>query len=176
MHNYSSAIATAFDHVGNFILLGLTGRTGSGCSTAANILHNKETFINHESKIYKAINDRRKLKIIERYTKENWEPFYCIQVTTVITSFILELNYEEFVQFLSSVIKVETSGLLIGFKQQYEQMHTRMAEYKALPDKTEEQKDIMAGIALDIYLKELPEFIAKETPNKSLNKFCLELS
>ncbi len=66
MQNYSSAVKTAFDHVGNFILLGLTGRTGSGCTTAARILSNKTTFINHTSKIYKTPNDLRKLKIVER--------------------------------------------------------------------------------------------------------------
>ncbi len=37
MQNYSSAVKTAFDHIANFILLGLTGRTGSGCTTAAEI-------------------------------------------------------------------------------------------------------------------------------------------
>jgi len=165
MQNYSSAIATTYNHVGNFILLGLTGRTGSGCSTAAKLLCKDGTYINHVSQIYKTPNDLRKLKIIERYTKDNWEPFYCIQVTTVITSFILDLNYEEFVDFLTSTVKIkakdEISDLLTGIKQQYEQMHTRVTEYKALPEKTLEQQDVMANIAFEVYFKELPAFIEK---------------
>lgn len=164
MQNYSSAVSTAFDHVGNFILLGLTGRTGSGCSTAAKILQEQKVFVNHESNIYKNSNDLRKLKIIERFTKENWEPFYCIQVTSVITSFILDLSYEELVEFLSSAIKQkkdDVSNSLGGFKSQYEQMHTRVSEYKALDEKTEEQKDVKAAGALEIYFKELPVFTEK---------------
>lgn len=165
MENYSSAIATTFDHVGNFILLGLTGRTGSGCSTAAKILREEKTFVNHVSNIYKTSNDLRKLKIIERFTKENWEPFYCIQVTSVITSFILDLNYEELAEFLSNTIKTKTKDevatSLDGFKQQYEQMHTRAVEYKALGDNTEEEKDKKATCALDMYFDVLPDFTEK---------------
>lgn len=163
MQNYSSAITTAFDHVGNFILIGLTGRTGSGCTSAANILCNEKTFVNHTSRIYKTPNDLRKLKIIERYTKENWQSFYCIQVTSVITSYILELNFSEFADLLTNVTRaktrVEISDALSGFKQQYEQMHARVTTYKALPEKTREEQDAMAAVAYEVYFTELPKFI-----------------
>lgn len=165
MPNYSSAIATTFDHVGNFILLGLTGRTGSGCSTAAKILSEEKIFVNYESQIYSTPNDLRKLKIIERFTKENWEPFYCIRVTTIITSFILDLNFDELVEFLSRTIQIkskeEIASLLNDFKEQYEQMHIRVSKYKAIGEETEEQRDEMATKALDIYFTELPAFTSK---------------
>lgn len=164
MENYSEAIKTTFDHVGNFILLGLTGRTGSGCSTAAKILQDPKTFINHETNIYKNPNDLRKLKIIERFTKENWEQFYCIQVTTVITSIILDLSYPDMVRFLSEETHqtvVTVTNAMGDFQLQYEQMHTRIVAYKALAEKTEEERDVKASKALEIYFSELPIFTEK---------------
>lgn len=165
MQNYSSAITTAFDHVGNFILLGLTGRTGSGCTTAAKILCNEKTFVNLESKIYQTPNDLRKLKIIERYTEKNWEPFYSIQVTSVITSFILQLDYAVFVELLSNEVKAKTKDeildLLLDFKKEYDQMHIRVIKYKASPENTNEQQDVMADVAFEIYFTEIPVFIEK---------------
>lgn len=162
MPNYSSAIATTFDHAGNFILLGLTGRTGSGCSTAAKILADDQIFVNYKSAIYKSSNDLRRLKIIERFTKENWEPFYCIRVTTVITSFILDLNFQDLVEFLAQLVptkqqsEIETS--LNSFRQKYEEMHVCIKEYKSLPEGTEEEREQKAEKAWYLYFDALLTF------------------
>ena len=165
MQSYSSAIETAFDHVGSFILLGLTGRTGSGCSTAAKILQKKDTFVNHQSTIYRTQNDLRKLKIIERYTNNNWEPFYCIQVTSVITSFILKLNFVEMTELISHVIKkksaAEVSSALAGFKERYEKMHARITEFNNLPESDEQEQNQKATEALLIFFDELPVFTSQ---------------
>ncbi len=50
--NYlKSAISRIYCDDDDFILLGLTGRTGSGCSTAANILLASQTVIKHSLSI-----------------------------------------------------------------------------------------------------------------------------
>ena len=103
-NTFSGAIEKTYSHVGNFILLGLTGRTGSGCSTAAKILGQETASPVGQSAIYTSINDRRKLAIINKYTQSNWEPFYSIRVTTVITYFILDLEFGQFAEFLSTVV------------------------------------------------------------------------
>jgi hypothetical protein len=58
----SAAIAKTYSHIGNFILLGLTGRTGSGCSTAAQILGQDEVIPVKESILYTSENDKSKVK------------------------------------------------------------------------------------------------------------------
>lgn len=111
VHNekFADAIEKTYSHIGNFILLGLTGRTGSGCSTAAKILGQDKATVNMDSIIYTSENDKRKLKIISNYSTKNWEPFYSIRVTTVISYFILDLNFHELTLLLSSVLRSSKS-------------------------------------------------------------------
>ena len=68
-----------------FILIGLTGKTGSGCSTIADIL--KEGYIE-----YQAVNEndkyiqQKKDRIIKNYASKNFEDknFYIIKPSTII--------------------------------------------------------------------------------------------
>ena len=69
----------------NFILIGLTGKTGSGCSTVANILKNGYSD-------YKAVNEKdkyiqqKKDRIIKNFASKNFQnkSFYIIKPSTVI--------------------------------------------------------------------------------------------
>ena len=71
-NEFADAINKTYSHVGNFILLGLTGRTGSGCSTAAKILGQENASPISESAIYTSTNDKRKLGIIHKYTYSDY--------------------------------------------------------------------------------------------------------
>lgn len=63
----------------NFIVIGLTGRTGSGCTTVADIL--KKENIDGLKSNYKEINSGdidnnvRKDRIVYNFIKKNWKPF-----------------------------------------------------------------------------------------------------
>jgi dCMP deaminase len=142
--------------------LGLTGRTGSGCSTAAQILGKSDATISLDSVIYTSDNDKRKLKIISNFTKENWEPFYSIRVTTVITYFILDLNFNELTQLLSSVLPLikaeDLTQKLSPFKEQFEKKHSLLKELKAMPEDTKENIKARAEKSLEIFFDELPAF------------------
>lgn len=74
----------------DFILIGLTGRTGSGCTTAANILKSKKGKINHnlsnELTLNIITNQQRKEKIIKKFIENKWESFYVISVRLFIFS------------------------------------------------------------------------------------------
>lgn len=77
-----------------FIVIGLTGRVGSGCSEVANILSSnfEEIGLPH---IYPGniglLNDsERDKRILYRYASHHWLAFDVIRVRSIITSFLLE--------------------------------------------------------------------------------------
>jgi dCMP deaminase len=162
---FADAIKKTYSHVGNFILLGLTGRTGSGCSTAAKILGQESLYPIGDSAIYTSVNDRRKLSIIQKYTQNNWEPFYSIRVTTVITYFILDLEFVQFTEFLAKVVPghgaVDLASKLSSFKDEYENAHVQVRELKGLPEDSKDNVKIRAQRSLEIFFDVLPEFTEK---------------
>jgi len=105
MENYlSSAISKIYGEDDDFILLGLTGRTGSGCSTVAKILTTSKENIKHS--LFKgdcpADNSKRKEKIIVKHFENSWQPFTLIQVRSVITLMVAEQDKAKVKDFLSS--------------------------------------------------------------------------
>lgn len=96
-----------YEERGDFILIGLTGRFGSGCSTASKILEKDFNQIDFPfPKRDKFENSyERKYKIIYDYTRKHWSKFRCIQIKDIITSFILEVEEENLITFLIKEIK-----------------------------------------------------------------------
>lgn len=148
-----------FDESGKYIVLGLTGRTGSGCTTVADILSSEDFTIPKNPKIYELRGDRRKYGIVYRYMSENWHPFVNIQVRAVITELLLSLSYDGFVAYISSLAckpkELIDSGLS-GFKCKYNEAYERVAKFIGLDDNRERSEKI--ELALDLYLEYLPAF------------------
>ena len=90
--NTRYCVTTVYNERSNFIIIGLTGRTGSGCSEAASILETAN-FEDLNLKVPKNQDfhskDERKYKIIYDYAKSNWEPFYVLRMSDIIFSFLL---------------------------------------------------------------------------------------
>lgn len=90
----------------DFILIGLTGRTGSGCSTVAKILGTpdfgelKTEFREINTEPWD--NDSRKNRIVHNYMQNHWYPFTVIQASDVIFYYALQLDFDRFVQEFSS--------------------------------------------------------------------------
>ena len=104
MGNYlKSAISKIYGEDDDFILLGLTGRTGSGCSTVAKILSSEQENIKHSlfNGDTPCCNDDRKEKIIHAHFTKNWQPFILIQVRSVITLMLAEKGTSEIDSYLS---------------------------------------------------------------------------
>jgi len=99
MHNALKAI---YNHRDKFIILGVTGKIGTGCTTTADFLtqdldqHNlPEICLTPESD-----DSHRKKYIIDKFYRENWKPFIKITASDVIATFIFEKSFDDFNQFL----------------------------------------------------------------------------
>lgn len=100
----AAGINKVFEHRKNFLVIGLTGRTGSGCSTAANILTSRYDGLclptvknppkNHED---------RKLRIVRLWAEEHWHPFSAISVTALILALVLEKGVSKFCELVGRV-------------------------------------------------------------------------
>ena len=103
----SEYVDTVYKERGNFIVIGLTGRTGSGCTEAANIL-GKERFKDLNLKEPKNLDcpfkEKRKYAIVYNYAKENWERFEKISMSEVIFSFVAQKKIEEVKDIFKKII------------------------------------------------------------------------
>jgi deoxycytidylate deaminase/dephospho-CoA kinase len=110
-----SAIDTIYRKDDDLIILGLTGRTGSGCSTVAKILCSSKEEIRHSLHSGDSLvnNEARKNRIIRQHFEKNWRPFQLIQVRSVITLLLLEKDIEEILEKLKTWLVGEISDFNI---------------------------------------------------------------
>ncbi|HDZ9223413.1 TPA: deoxycytidylate deaminase [Vibrio cholerae] len=97
-------ISQLFLENSQFILVGLTGRTGSGCTTTANILESKKPNFpepEHLNGFYKGL-DITRYKIVKKYAEQHWNNFYSIKVSDLISTYILTLSPEHLSKFICS--------------------------------------------------------------------------
>lgn len=102
----------------SFVVIGLTGRTGSGCSKVSEILSTKKSkFLNllpapkirQEAKT----NDELKEIIIHEYVKEHWKPFHVISYKDVLVLLLLEYRFETFKAFVEKLFGQPRTQLLM---------------------------------------------------------------
>lgn len=147
--NYlKSAISKIYGDEDDFIVLGLTGRTGSGCSTAARILQSQLHQIKHSlfSGENPSSNEQRKERIIHRHFAATWTPFLLVQVRALITTFLLDEDTAKAVDAFSDLMP--TAETRQAFAQLLDELQ---GPYKAI---TENQSETDATA---YYTKTLPE-------------------
>lgn len=95
----------------NFIVIGLTGRTGSGCSTTAKILATEEKTsfphdyeVNYNKESYFTGLDKKRYSILRNYANANHAPFRLLKVSELITAQLLNTEAEIFVEFIKSIV------------------------------------------------------------------------
>lgn len=104
------AIDNIYEEREKFIIVGLTGRTGSGCTTVSKILSTEifEELNLHEPKTTDFdTNEQRKYQIVYSYIKQHWSPFFRISMTDVIFSFIIQESFDNLIEKLSGIIGKE---------------------------------------------------------------------
>lgn len=95
MKNYNEAVQQLYSEKENQIILGLTGRTGAGCSTAASILRKNFNELGYECSDQEvSLKEKKEFEIIKSYieTDNRWEPFEVIEGSSVILSYIFEYH------------------------------------------------------------------------------------
>lgn len=175
MTDIFQSIETLYDNRENFIIIGLTGRTGSGCSSAGELL--SKTFKDIKFPKYRIIddNEERKYRIIYNFIHKNWTPFVWIQIKDVITSFIIEKTYSEFSGYVCSklannpeeIAQIQKS-LDDDIKSEYLKIHEIRIDLKELRD-TLDNSEIknLSEIAdrrkqsYEFYFNTLPKFTDK---------------
>lgn len=89
----------------DFILIGLTGRTGSGCTSVADLLQTVD--FNELKSEYKSLNDGtwtndgRKNRIVYQYMSRHWHAFTCIKASDFIFYYALMHPFDTFVSEIS---------------------------------------------------------------------------
>lgn len=107
------AIDNIYEEREKFIIVGLTGRTGSGCTTVSKILSTEifEELNLHEPKTTDFdTNEQRKYQIVYSYIKQHWSPFFRISMTDVIFSFIIQESFDNLIVKLSGIIGKELAN------------------------------------------------------------------
>lgn len=113
-----NAVKHTYDERNNMIIIGLTGRTGSGCTTLSKILSSKNyeqldlpEFHSHN---YRCIEDRKDY-IVDRFLRRDgkWESFTVIDVSSLILQFVFEQGKEALQQFLANIANNNDAGTLM---------------------------------------------------------------
>jgi len=98
----SRFVHTLYKERANRIVIGFTGRTGSGCTTATDLLTARVGAVSMSAEQQPTNVLERKDRIIARFAAENWQPFIRLSVTSLIGSFLLEENGTTFIEFLNA--------------------------------------------------------------------------
>lgn len=165
----------------NFAIVGLTGRTGSGCTTVSKILEN-ELFddINAPMPSVKQegiSNDERKYKIVYNFVKENWQQFFTIRASDIIFYFVLRAGFKA---FITSLQKIESKGKEGTDKNNLNEIEHKFSnlktDFNGKNQKVNEIETFLANRESYLLRYEKDEKKTKEIYNKSLEykKFLFE--
>ncbi|OYT93718.1 MAG: deoxycytidylate deaminase [Burkholderiales bacterium PBB3] len=112
----ADGLNSLFKRRSKFVLIGLTGRTGSGCSQTAKLLSmNFDELKLPENKLVGASAEDRKHRIVKDYAQRNWKPFFSITVSNVILSFLLDCEETALRQFFGQANLISKSNRLDEF-------------------------------------------------------------
>lgn len=118
------AIDQLFQLRNKFAIIGLTGKTGSGCTAAATILCTQTSIIDSANQLRhdqtSPNNQKREWEIIYNYCKKNWHPFHHIRVKDIISTFILEDKFEEASKYFLSEFNINIEDFKKKFDTFYE--------------------------------------------------------
>lgn len=166
MTGFTRSIHEIYDCREKFIIIGLTGRTGSGCSAAASILSHDIVSVKlpKPNLMGPDRNEDRKYRVIYDYVQQNWKPFTWIKIKDIITSFILENELTDFCDFAAKAL-AETADnhnhIKTSFSEacgaEYLKLHERRSELK---NKIKDPKERFQK-SYKFYFEDLPSFSDK---------------
>jgi len=161
INDASIGLDKVYEAKGDFLIIGLTGRTGSGCSTSAKILTSKNLKVDFYDEGTWHHNDKSKLQILNSYLVENWSPFIWLQMKSILMKFVLEMDFQSFKQHFELIVAGKIDGETLGFdiytklEEEYEKYHQKVIGISKLTD--EEKKESFEEI-YNLYINEIPTF------------------
>ncbi|EKO3931991.1 deoxycytidylate deaminase [Vibrio fluvialis] len=148
MKNKNEYLASALEKLHSkgedFIMIGLTGRTGSGCTTAASILSSEKEAIVHSLFNGEVANSnpQRKERILKQFYEKNWQPFTHLRVSSVLTLMLLDVvdinPVEEFLKRQESIRKADLEFLI--------ESHNTLIKNKSNMSKNDFYINYLAGL------------------------------
>ncbi|HIF9344239.1 TPA: anti-phage dCTP deaminase [Photobacterium damselae] len=160
-----SGLETVFKERSKFIVLGLTGRTGSGCTSLSDLLTKEFYDFNPpRPKSSSFENDEeRKYKIVYDFLNNNWKNFHQIKMSDVVSTFILDLSFDDFDTLYKSILigKVENNTPELDEKLRtcYQFYHQKRCEAKQYAK--DNPQDLYNDDIYDFYFNQLPAFTLK---------------
>lgn len=157
-----TAVRTVFDEREKFIVFGLTGRTGSGCSTAAGLLSKnfEELCLPSPQSSGEGGADDRKYRLVHAYLQQSWGRFQVIRGADVISSFVLERDFDKFTKEYSSVLNIDSGDVVAKIQGSiaslYSRMHEKRIEIRARVSRDE--KVLADQDVYDFNFVDLPDF------------------
>ncbi|UFH49916.1 anti-phage dCTP deaminase [Pseudomonas sp. KNUC1026] len=117
MRPNKEVVSSLFLERSKFVVIGLTGRTGSGCTTAADILESnnpkfpKSDAVQYKGKPFFDRLNARRYEILKNYAEKNIFQFYSIKVSDLISAYLLSMEQDEFFLFVMSSLEVQIEGV-----------------------------------------------------------------
>lgn len=145
-----------------FIIIGVTGKTGSGCTTVADIFSKERHNLDNLDAFYENKESKREWNILKNFYIKNWKKFYHIRVKDIISTFILESNYEEAKNYIYDKFDIDIIEFRETYKNFYEKnkiLNNFLTDSNALlytPKDPNEQSRV------DTEQKEIKNFILEE--------------
>ncbi|WP_312652075.1 dCMP deaminase [Proteiniclasticum sp.] len=159
--NLNIALEKLFNERKDFIIIGLTGRTGSGCTTVAELL--TKDFRDLDLPIPKVqefhTNEERKYSVLHKYAERNWVKFTRIKMSDIITSFILEDNFQQFRSFVEEVFPKKDLAPLDFLRPNFDEMHKERLRFKQAVEENEE--NLKSPDIYGFYFIRIPSFTQK---------------
>lgn len=157
----SVAVENLFAERKDFIIIGLTGRTGSGCSTVGSFL--TKTFKDLQPPRPNTMGniDERQYEIIYNYSSHSWEPFRLIEMKHIIFTFIMENTFEELLDFIKDKIGEDLE--IDQLRDQYNTIHLKRLEYlESVAALTEKGENVPADDDIyQFYFVNIPNFFTQ---------------
>jgi deoxycytidylate deaminase len=161
----ANGLKQLFNHRKQLLILGLTGRTGSGCTTLSKVLQ-ANNFLDLEvrrPKIPALDHDDRKYRMVFEWITANWHPFKRISVSELITGYILAQGFDSFSEFIK-MLSNENSAIQAFEDDSFSHLSTlftatsNLAISTKLWDPSWESRENEIFGDLQFIFNELPEF------------------
>ena len=157
----NAAVERIFAERRDFIIIGLTGRTGCGCSSVAKLLCKE--FDELQPPVDSSIEsiEERSNKIIYEFAQKTWMPFQLIEMKHIIFTFILENDFDSFLSFIKSTLSNDGEPkALLELKERYDELHSKRMSWKDKVKKLTASGENVPGNdeLYCFYFEEIPSF------------------